>query len=250
MDEPYTHSHSRQDTLRKDQAITTSMTNEAQFAVSVLSTLTNAFHATSVLVSTVDGIILYGNSIAAKGLTGDRAQSVVGVNLLDSTPKPWAQERLEYMKLAIQRERPLTMIEILVGTRLSSTITPIRPMNANDDWLLLITVEHVTPKKLKWLRDNINPEDLIEAEVVDLGRLSVLSPRELEVLALMGQGLRQKQIAERLHRSISTVDRHRERIGEKLGITDRVELIALAREAALEFEDSTKTNVTIRCSSE
>jgi len=41
---------------------------------------------------------------------------------------------------------------------------------------------------------------------------------------------------------VSTIDRHRERIGEKLGITDRIELVAVAREAAMEIWDATRTN--------
>lgn len=53
-----------------------------------------------------------------------------------------------------------------------------------------------------------------------------LSPRELEVALLLGQGLRQEQIARRLSLSAKTVNTHKTRMFEKLRITDS---IALAR---------------------
>lgn len=45
-----------------------------------------------------------------------------------------------------------------------------------------------------------------------------LTPRELEVLKLVAQGSGNKWIADELHRSIKTVDHHRENIMKKLGI--------------------------------
>jgi DNA-binding NarL/FixJ family response regulator len=45
-----------------------------------------------------------------------------------------------------------------------------------------------------------------------------LTPRELEVLKLVAQGSGNKWIASELHRSIKTVDHHRENIMKKLGI--------------------------------
>jgi DNA-binding NarL/FixJ family response regulator len=45
-----------------------------------------------------------------------------------------------------------------------------------------------------------------------------LTPRELEILKLVAQGSGNKWIASELHRSIKTVDHHRENIMKKLGI--------------------------------
>ena len=47
---------------------------------------------------------------------------------------------------------------------------------------------------------------------------SVLSPREIEVLSLVAQGFINKEIADRLHISLSTVITHRKNVTEKLGI--------------------------------
>ena len=59
-------------------------------------------------------------------------------------------------------------------------------------------------------------------------RLDTLSRREIEVLRYVAQGLTKKQIAERVHRSVSTIDKHVENIMRKLDIHDRVDLARFA----------------------
>lgn len=56
----------------------------------------------------------------------------------------------------------------------------------------------------------------------------VLSNRELEVFALMGEGLSMRQIAERLERSVKTIESHRERMRQKLGDIDTSTLVRQA----------------------
>ena len=58
-------------------------------------------------------------------------------------------------------------------------------------------------------------------------RLTLLSAREREVLALVLQGLPSKQIARRLSLSHRTVEHHRSRVLEKIGVGSMVELMRL-----------------------
>jgi DNA-binding NarL/FixJ family response regulator len=58
--------------------------------------------------------------------------------------------------------------------------------------------------------------------------LENLSDRELEVFHLVGQGLGTRQIAERLHRGIKTIETYRLRIKQKLGIETAPEFVAVA----------------------
>jgi len=81
------------------------------------------------------------------------------------------------------------------------------------------------------------------SDMIDLGPLDALSPREIEVLALVGQGLSIKEIAEILRRSVKTIDNHRHSIGQKLGLSDRLELAEAAREAGLRVDDALRGRV-------
>ncbi len=58
------------------------------------------------------------------------------------------------------------------------------------------------------------------------------------MLALIGEGLSNRQIAFRLHRTEDTVEDHRRAIGRKLHIDDRVKLAEVARQAGLALEDA------------
>jgi DNA-binding CsgD family transcriptional regulator len=61
-----------------------------------------------------------------------------------------------------------------------------------------------------------------------------LSNRELEVFQLIGQGLTTSEVARRLHRSVSTVESHREKIKIKLGLKTAGELNRAAVQWVLE----------------
>jgi DNA-binding NarL/FixJ family response regulator len=60
-----------------------------------------------------------------------------------------------------------------------------------------------------------------------------LSARELEVALLLVQGRRQEEIAKRLSLSAKTVNTHKSRLFEKLGISDTIALARLASQYGL-----------------
>ena len=59
-------------------------------------------------------------------------------------------------------------------------------------------------------------------------QFDVLTPRELEVLKLIAEAHTSKEIAQLLFISVKTVERHRQNILDKLGMSDRVELTRYA----------------------
>jgi two-component system, NarL family, response regulator LiaR len=66
----------------------------------------------------------------------------------------------------------------------------------------------------------------------ELNRLS-LSKRELEVLQLMAQGLSNKEIAERLFVSLSTIKTHANNLFEKMGVERRTQAISRAKQLGI-----------------
>ncbi|MFJ3953925.1 response regulator transcription factor [Streptomyces sp. Je 1-4] len=64
-------------------------------------------------------------------------------------------------------------------------------------------------------------------------RLETLSDRELEVLALLGEGLSNADAGQRIHMSEATVKSYVSRILAKLGCENRVQAALLARDAGL-----------------
>ncbi len=83
------------------------------------------------------------------------------------------------------------------------------------------------PKKQSRRRGDVSPPST---------KLDALTPREQEVLRMVGKGLSRAEIAATLCRSPKTIDGHREAIMEKLDIHDRAELVRFAiREGLVEL---------------
>jgi DNA-binding NarL/FixJ family response regulator len=103
-----------------------------------------------------------------------------------------------------------------------------------------ITKEEATEKVLTAIRKVLAGEVYLSdtmaarmlSKIVD-GRsnkvsLERLTDRELEVFELLGQGFGTRQIAERLHLSIKTIESHRENIKHKLKLSNAAELLQQA----------------------
>ena len=63
---------------------------------------------------------------------------------------------------------------------------------------------------------------------VSTSAIDRLSDRELEVFRLIGQGYGTRQIAEKLHLSVKTIESYRAHIKEKLNLSDAAELLQYA----------------------
>jgi DNA-binding NarL/FixJ family response regulator len=73
----------------------------------------------------------------------------------------------------------------------------------------------------------------LDAATVDEGPVSLLTPREREMLYLIGQGLSNREIAESLVLSVKTVEAHRANLSRKLNVRSRAGLMRLALTGSL-----------------
>jgi DNA-binding NarL/FixJ family response regulator len=71
----------------------------------------------------------------------------------------------------------------------------------------------------------INKPSIVDPEV---SKIESLTDREREVIALIGEGLKNKQVGERLFISETTVTHHLSSVFSKLEVSDRLELIIYA----------------------
>jgi DNA-binding NarL/FixJ family response regulator len=71
-------------------------------------------------------------------------------------------------------------------------------------------------------------KDFVERGHGDDEQYEILTPRELQVLKLIAEAYTSKEIAAELVISVKTVERHRQNILDKLGMSDRVELTRYA----------------------
>lgn len=214
-----------------------------QFDDSIWQALTSE-PSTGVAIVTSDGWTLYINDQAAMIFIGDegKAEDLIGTEWRDRMPEEWINERLELLQRMKGTDRPVLMRVVWHGHQHLSWITPIDDEDeAGVCRFLVITRRLPTAEVEQTLREG--DYELIESDFLQLGPLAVLTSRELEVLALLGQGLTIKQIAAMLYRSPKTIDNHRQSIGRKLGEHRGVRLVELAQRAGLTVRDAERKRV-------
>lgn len=152
-----------------------------------------------------------------------------GKTLFELFPRALADERLALIQRVSRDRKPLVLMTMWRGVRARATMRPLL-VPGNTQPLVLIVCRPVP----EWHEVEADPHgQIVSARVVDLGPLAHLTPRELEVLALIGDGATTQEIAERLCRSAKTVEAHRQSLGLKLKAKNRVELARIAARADL-----------------
>jgi DNA-binding NarL/FixJ family response regulator len=181
-----------------------------------------------------DGLLLYRNPAAERLFgTPQGLTDLVGRNILDWGPAGFASERIELMRELAAAGKDGLVRDIWAGEQI---LTHLRLLPAAPDERLrtFLTVHERAHGPLE-LREFPNVV-FHDGQVQDLGPLALLSPRELEVLALVGQGLTAAQIAARIHRTEETVNTHKAALLRKLGCQNATQLALVAYRAGLKFQ--------------
>jgi DNA-binding CsgD family transcriptional regulator len=197
---------------------------------------------TGVTVVRIDGRILFANDEVARFLVGPAAHgsTQIGRNLGELFPPEWVEERLGFLEKVATTGRPIVVRAIWNGAQGLSWWSRVKGRGAEADRVLIVTRRAGGEEAVR----QVGPEvELVHSSTVQLGELDVLTSRELEVLALVGQGLSIKEIAACLSRSVKTISRHRDAIGKKLVQSDRVKLAEMAWRAGLTLKDAERTRL-------
>lgn len=181
-----------------------------------------------VLIVDIEGTIHWANhvteSMCAVGLGGLCGKAVTQI-----FPDTYATERMEHVREVASTRLPAACEGLTRGVYRRTTFRPLPASDDLPDRVLIVC----------------RPKSSDEADIAtrgvttrrtrhnDMGPLAALSERELELLDLIGRGLTTAQIAAYLHRSAKTIEWHRVSLGEKLGVTNRVELARIALAAGL-----------------
>jgi DNA-binding CsgD family transcriptional regulator len=171
-------------------------------------------------------------------------EEIIGKTLHEvGFPDAWIQERQEIMRQVAETGNEYLLRTIWNGRQQFSWL---RLLDSDDGEtrILVITRRVSAGSEAEYLRQS--GVSLVDSKVTQLGKLDVLSRRELEILALIGQGMSIKEIAELIHRSTKTVENHRISLGQKLKMSNRVQLATIAHEAGLKIDDSSLTRVELK----
>jgi two-component system, NarL family, nitrate/nitrite response regulator NarL len=109
---------------------------------------------------------------------------------------------------------------VLKGKNIEMLLQAIEKVHLGEVWLEPMLIANVlSDMARKNGRKQSYPEE---------AKIATLTAREREVIRLIGEGLRNKQIAQRLCISETTVRHHLTSIFSKLGVTERLELVIYA----------------------
>lgn len=147
-----------------------------------------------------------------------------GLGVLRQMKQMAAETRVVVLTAALEEDEVLEAIRLGVRGVVLKEMAPrllvqcVRKVAAGGQWLEKESVSRALDRMLRRSAPSV---------------AGSLTPRELEVVRLVSEGLRNKEIAERLLISEGTVKIHLHSIYEKLQVSGRVELSVYARDRGL-----------------
>jgi len=191
-----------------------------------------AFCAVSIVRE--DGFVLYMNETAQRLFCSvhGRPNTLVGRNVLDFEPRGLASERVTFMRSLARQEKHGVIRNIWQGEQILTSLR-LLPKVPGETLRRFFAIN----ERIAGARDAADFPDAVflEPRNQDWGPLSKLSPREIEVLALVGEGLTAVEIAKRISRTKQTVDSHKSSLLRKLQCANAVQLAVIAHRAGLRY---------------
>jgi DNA-binding CsgD family transcriptional regulator len=193
-----------------------------------------------------DGSILFINDQSARLIYGPtlKAEDCISKNARELLPAQFVEERITLLKSLAADGKTHVTRGIVFGRQIISTLVPLAAPEevAKGGHVFLALTRHVVGpyKQMVGVGAGAGDSGVHVARTNRLGSLECLSPRELEILAMIGLGLSTPEISRKLSRSANTINDHRKSIARKLGVTKRARLAEVAQIAGLTPEDATR----------
>ncbi len=188
--------------------------------------LVNDSHS-SVMILGSDGVVEYANQVAC-AFIGKQPSEVIGRNYAELFDEHHAAERLGLMTQVMKSGNAIAIDGMVRGVAVRTVYRPV-PGSSNSRVLL---TSRLGPT-LQHQANHLETLPVVRARADDYGKLSTLTAREMEILKHIGEGLSTADIAKKLHRSVKTIEWHRVSLGNKLGVSNRVELARIAIAAGI-----------------
>ncbi len=173
-----------------------------------------------IVVMTADGRFVFADA-AVNARYAPPGETVVGRQVADVVEPELALELTKIARDVVRLGEPVTVFWVARGFGICSSAHPLPGSWKGQKLVLVASHDKVSGSRPSPTDSGVR---VVRPIARDLGPLSVLTRRELQILALIADGLTSAQIADRLGRSVKTVEWHRVSIGQKLGLKSRVEL--------------------------
>lgn len=200
---------------------------------------------TGVAITSVDGVNLYINEQSVRIFFEEARtpESVIGKSMFDmGFPEEWVKERIKLFEQIQETGKALLLRTVWHGKQQFSWMSLIASdKEGEQDRILVITRRVAAGEEARHILEG--QHEVFNSNLIRLGAMESLTPRELEILALLGQNMTIKEIAGALFRSVKTIENHRESIGRKLQKTRGIELANIAQSAGLVVEDSMRKRI-------
>ncbi|MFN9992330.1 MAG: LuxR C-terminal-related transcriptional regulator [Phycisphaerales bacterium] len=190
----------------------------------------------SVLILSDEGVIEFANTGVSK-IFGTSSENLVGQVYSRLFEDAGARERLDFAKDVARSGETLTVDGMINGRMIRCTYR-VLTISGSRNKVLVTSRTAQTASEM----DSRPDGRYVKAKAADSGPLGQLTPREMEIMRLIGLGLSTAAIAKKLHRSVKTIEWHRVSLGTKLGVTNRVELARIAIAAGLVGLDASSEN--------
>ncbi|MCC5787954.1 MAG: helix-turn-helix transcriptional regulator [Phycisphaerales bacterium] len=185
----------------------------------IWDTLCDLYFVRITVLSTDGRVVFADDRVEAR--YAEPGGSVVGKQLSDFVEPKLALELVKIARDVVRSEKPVIVQWVAKGVGICSSVRSLPGSWRGQRLVLVASHDKVCGAQSPPVDGELR---VIRPVARDLGPLGVLTRRELQILALIADGMTSAQIAERLARSVKTVEWHRISIGQKLGLKSRIDL--------------------------